>query len=164
MLFLDFFRELNERQLDYVVIGGVALVMHGVVRMTVDLDLMVALERGNLQKLIDAMAALGYRPRVPEPATALLDPEKRRDWREQKNMEVFSFYAPDNPLALIDIMIHEPIAYRQIQQHAVSMALGFVRVPVASVDDLIALKRISARPQDLEDIKALEELKRHVQP
>ncbi len=164
MNFFDFFRGLNDRQLDYVVIGGVALVMHGVVRMTADLDLMVAMERGNLQKLIDVMTGLGYRPRIPEPATALLDPEKRKYWREKKHMEVFSFYAPDNPLALVDIMIYEPVSYPLIRQHAVTMKLGSIAVPVASIDDLIALKKISARPQDLEDIKSLEELKRHGQP
>ncbi len=161
MIFLDIFRKLNEKQLDYVVIGGVALVMHGVVRLTADLDLMVAMDRGNLQKLIDAMAELGYRPRVPEPPEALLEPAKRTFWREEKHMEVFSFYDPAKPLALVDVMINEPIGYAQIKRGTVIMSAGRVEIPVAGVDDLIALKRISGRPQDLEDIKALERKKRH---
>jgi predicted nucleotidyltransferase len=161
MLFLDIFQKLNEKKLDYVVIGGVALVMHGVVRLTADLDLMVDMEQGNLQKLIDAMAELGYRARIPEPPAALLDPEKRRTWHEEKNMEVFSFYDPAKPLALLDVMIHELIAYPRIKRNAVIMAVGPVRIPVASIDDLIALKKISGRPQDLEDIKALEAERHH---
>lgn len=160
MIYFDIFAKFTEKQLDYVVIGGVALVMHGVVRLTADLDLMVAMDRDNLRKLIDAMAELGYRPRIPEPAESLLEPEKRTRWRDEKNMEVFSFYDPTQPLALVDIMIHEPLDYRALRANAVRMDVGKHSVPVAAVDDMIALKRISGRPQDLEDIRALEDLKR----
>jgi predicted nucleotidyltransferase len=161
MLFLDMFRKFDEKGLDYVIIGGVALLMHGVVRLTADLDLMVALEQDNLRKLIDAMAELGYRPRIPEPAEALLDPAKRQCWIDQKNMEVFSFYEPDQPMALVDIIIREPVDYRALRARAVMMGIDELSVPVASREDLIALKRISDRPQDREDIKALERLAAH---
>ena len=161
MLFLDMFRKFDEKGLDYVVIGGVALLMHGVVRLTADLDLMVALEHDNLRKLIDAMAELGYRPRIPEPAEALLDPARRRFWIDHKNMEVFSFYEPDQPMALVDIMIREPVDYRTLRGRAVMMGVDGLSVPVASREDLIALKTISGRPQDREDIKALERLADH---
>ena len=102
MIYYDIFKAFDDRGLDYVVIGGVALVMHGAVRLTADLDLMVALDTENLRKLVEIMGRLKYLPRIPEPAEALLDPVKRQEWRERKHMEVFSFYAPDQPLALID--------------------------------------------------------------
>ena len=161
MLFFNIFRRFNEKGLDYVIIGGVAVLMHGVVRLTADLDLMVALERDNLRKLIDAMAELSYRPRIPEPAEALLDPARRQGWIDQKNMEVFSFYDPDQPMALVDIMIREPVDYRTLRERAVMMDIDGLSVPVASREDLIAMKRISDRPQDREDIKALERLADH---
>lgn len=161
MFFLEIFRKFNDKGFDYVVIGGVALVMHGVVRLTADLDLMVYLDRDNLRKLLDTMAELGYRPRIPEPPEALLDPVRRKYWQEEKNMEVFSFYSPDQPLALLDIMIYEPIAYQRIKSNAVVMTVGTSQVPVASIDDMIELKKMSGRPQDLEDIKALESERSH---
>ena len=160
MIYYDIFKAFDDRGLDYVVIGGVALVMHGAVRLTADLDLMVALDTENLRKLVEIMGRLKYLPRIPEPAEALLDPVKRQEWRERKHMEVFSFYAPDQPLALIDIMIREPVDYVTLRANAVSMRLHGLPVPVASLDDLIALKRQAGRPQDLEDIRALEELRR----
>jgi hypothetical protein len=61
---------------------------------------------------------------------------------------------------LIDVMIHEPIDYRILQARAVRMKFHGLSVPVAAIDDLIALKRQAGRPQDLEDIRALEELRR----
>ena len=107
------------------------------------------------------MAELGYRPRIPEPAEALLDPARRQVWIDQKNMEVFSFYEPDQPMALVDIMIREPVDYRTLRARAVMMGIDELSVPVASREDLIALKMISGRPQDKEDIKALERLADH---
>jgi len=44
MYYLDVLRQLNERGVDYLIVGGVAVVSHGVVRLTVDLDAMQALE------------------------------------------------------------------------------------------------------------------------
>ena len=163
MIIIDVFRKFNNKQLDYVIVGGVALVLHGVVRLTADLDLVVALERGNLLVLLEAMDELGYRPRVPVQPEDLLDPEIRESWIHDKNMEVFSFYDPGKPLALVDIIIHETISYQEIRRNAVDIAVDGLLAPVASVDDLIKLKKIAGRPQDLEDIKFLEEGKLHDQ-
>jgi predicted nucleotidyltransferase len=160
MFLFEVFQKFNEKNLDYVIIGGVALVLHGVVRMTADLDLVVALERDNLQLLLDAMKELGYRPRVPVQPEALLDPEIRTSWINDKNMEVFSFYDPGKPLALVDIIIREAISYQEIRGRAVLIAVDGLKVPVVAVEDLIRLKKIAGRPQDLEDIKSLEEGKR----
>ena len=157
MFIFDIFRKFNNKQLDYVIVGGVALVLHGVVRLTADLDLVVALEKGNLLVLLEAMNELGYRPRVPVQPEELLDPEVRESWIHDKNMEVFSFYDPGKPLALVDIIIRETISYQEIRRNAVYIAVDGIHVPVASVDDLIKLKKIAGRPQDLEDIKFLEE-------
>jgi predicted nucleotidyltransferase len=73
------------------------------------------------------------------------------------NCEVFSFYDPGKPIALVDIIIRETISYEEIRRNAVDISVDGLQVPVASVDDLIKLKKIAGRPQDLEDIKFLEE-------
>jgi hypothetical protein len=162
MFLMDLFRKFTEKQLEYVVVGGVALVLHGVVRLTADLDLVVALERDNLLMLLESMKELGYRPRVPVQPEALLDPDIRESWIREKSMEVFSFYDPGKPLALVDIIIRETISYQEINAHAVLIDVDGLKVPVVAVEDLIRLKTIAGRPQDLEDIKSLEEGKRRV--
>lgn len=78
MFYEEIFRELNRRKIDYVVVGGVAVVMHGVVRLTADLDLMVHLEEKNLTKFVEVMNELGYKPKVPVKAESFIDPENRR--------------------------------------------------------------------------------------
>ena len=158
MLFEEIFRELNRRKIDYVVVGGVAVVLHGVVRLTADLDLMVHLKEKNLAKFVDVMNELGYKPKVPVKAESFIDPENRRMWIEEKNMRVFSFYHPKKGIMLIDIFVNEPMPYDKIRQNAVKMKMGNLLIPTVSIEDLVKLKEISGRPQDLADIDALKRL------
>lgn len=55
MFYEAIFEKLNESHVDYIVVGGVALVLHGVVRLTADLDLMVYLESNNLSNFVNIM-------------------------------------------------------------------------------------------------------------
>jgi predicted nucleotidyltransferase len=158
MFYEEIFRELNKKKVDYVVVGGVAVVMHGVVRLTADLDLMVHLEERNLAKFVEVMNELGYRPKVPVKAESFIDPENRRLWIEEKNMRVFSFYHPKKGIMLIDIFIDEPVSYNKIKEDSVRMKMGNLLIPTVSVEDLIRLKEISGRPQDIADIEALKRL------
>jgi hypothetical protein len=156
VLYEDIFRALAEKNIDYVVVGGVALVLHGVVRLTGDLDLFVKLEEPNLLKFIAAMKELGYKPKVPVKAEDLADADQRRQWRTDKGMRVFSFYNPAKPMQLVDVFIDEPIPYSKAREGKKIFEAAGIRIPVVSVEHLKALKRISARPQDLADIEALE--------
>ena len=158
MFYEEIFRELNRKRIDYVVVGGVAVVMHGVVRLTADLDLMVHLEEKNLTKFVEVMNELGYKPKVPVKAESFIDPENRRMWIEEKNMKVFSFYHPKKGIMLIDIFINEPVSYNKIRKDAVKMKIGNLLIPTVSIEDLIKLKEISGRPQDIADIEALKRL------
>ena len=140
MFYEELFRQLNKKRIDYVVVGGVALVMHGIVRLTADLDLVLHLEEQNLRRFIDLMDELGYRPRIPVRSEALLDADQRKQWAEEKNMMVFSFYHPRQAISLVDIFIQEPMPFERIKAHAVDMKLGNLTVPVISVDDMIKMK------------------------
>jgi hypothetical protein len=160
MFYEDVFRELDRRRVRYVVVRGVALVLHGVVRLTADLDLMVQLERANLVAFVEAMEALGYRPRVPVPASEFVESENRRRWRVEKGMAVFSFYHPTDHGKLIDVFVDEPIAFLEVDQAKTVIKAADLSIPIISVPHLKQLKRISGRPQDLADIEALEAIER----
>lgn len=152
------FTELNKKKIQYVVIGGVALVLHGIVRLTADLDLVVALDKNNLKKFIDVMSKLGYKPRLPVKKEELMDERKRQEWVREKNMLVFSFINPKSSLGTVDIMVSEPIDFNQIREKSVQIKSANVKIPVASVNHLIELKKMSAREQDIADIEALKDI------
>jgi hypothetical protein len=160
MFYEDVFRELNKKRVDYVVAGGVALVLHGVVRLTADLDLIVNLEEKNFLRFIKTIEALGYKPKIPVKTSEILDPSIRQKWIKEKNMKVLSFYNPALPIGLIDVLIHQPIRYKEIKRHSVKIKSGALGIPVVSIEDLIRLKRISGRPQDITDIAMLKEIKK----
>jgi hypothetical protein len=158
MFFEELFRRLEQDGVDYLVVGGVAVMLHGVVRMTADLDLMVALTEENLKKFVSIMKDLGYRPRVPVTADSFISEVNRKTWIEEKNMQVFSFLHPDRAISLIDVFVTEPISYRDLKEDEVVKMLDDIQIRVVSIAGLISLKRLAGRPQDLEDIKSLEEV------
>ena len=160
MYYEDVFKKLDEEEIRYLVVGGIALVLHGVVRLTADLDLMVWLDKKNLSNFISVMKELGYKPKVPVKAEEFIDSGKRQLWKEAKGMEVFSFYHPAKPMNLIDVFIDEPIDFLIAERRKVVMKAKQIKIPVVSIEDLIKLKRLAGRPQDLADIDALNELKR----
>ena len=75
--FEDFFQTLNEDGIRYVVVGGVAVVLHGHPRMTADIDLVVDLEPGAAKQTIRTLTRMGLRPRVPVEPEAFADATQR---------------------------------------------------------------------------------------
>jgi len=152
------FRELNDEGIDYLVIGGLAVNLHGIPRMTYDLDLMILLEHDMIVRLVGKLGSLGYRPRAPVKPVDLADEKKRQFWINRKNMKAFNFYHDTEPVAEIDLMIDSPIPYRELKPSAVVFMVGDVEVPVISIRDLITLKLSSGRRQDLADVEHLRSL------
>ncbi|GBE04941.1 hypothetical protein BMS3Abin10_00560 [bacterium BMS3Abin10] len=61
----------------------------------------------------------------------------------------------------MDVFIYEPVAYKKIKANSIKVRVGNISIPVVSIDDLIKLKKISGRQQDMEDIRALKKVKLH---
>ena len=158
MFYESVFRVLQKNNVRHAVAGGVALVLHGVVRFTADLDLIVDLEQENLRRFIEAMKELGYRPRNPVQAEELLDPAKRDQWKREKGMEVFSFVDPSQPMTLVDVFIEEKIPFHEVERDLIRITAKDMTIPVVSPQHLKSLKKAAGRPQDLADIEALEAL------
>jgi hypothetical protein len=85
-----------------------------------------------------------------------LDPTLRRGWIEEKGLTVLSLWSPLIPATEVDVFASEPFAFEAAYARALRADLGTATVTVASVADLIELKRSAGRPQDLEDVRALE--------
>lgn len=149
-----------DRGIRYAVAGGVALVLHGVVRLTADLDLIIELTSDNISRFIAVMNDLGYKPKQPVKAEDLIEPENRKRWEEEKGMKVFSFFHPAGPMNLIDIFINEPVGFDEIEKEVVVFESRDIRIPVISKRHLKMLKMESKRPQDIADIAALDDLER----
>ncbi len=153
----DILKELTERGVQFVVCGGVAVVLHGVERMTLDLDLVVDMTRENLQRLIDSMRALNLTPRVPVPPEALLDETARRKMHEDKGALVFTFQDVNKPFRQVDIFLVDDPSYQTLSKDAQSVDLNGFCINIASPLKLIEMKRKvnPMREKDIQDVKFL---------
>lgn len=146
---------LNAEKVRYLVVGGVAVVLHGHLRTTADLDLVVELAPDNARRAIVAIAGLGFRPRAPVPAEQFMDPAARRAWVEQKGLTVFSLWSDRLPEVEVDLFVEEPFDFEEVYARAVHVPLDTITATVVSLEDLVAMKRATGRPIDLADIEAL---------
>jgi len=159
-IFEKIFREFNNAKVKYLVVGGVAVNLHGYVRFTGDLDILLLLEEKNLEKVDKIMQKLGYSERLPVSIMSLKDEAQVRTWLKEKNMLAFSFMPPrDNPLQ-IDIIIEESMDFKKVASDRVIKKIDDVSIPVVSIDQLMKMKRKADRQQDITDLEALIKLKK----
>jgi hypothetical protein len=142
----------------YLVVGGVAVVLHGHLRTTADLDLSVALDRDNALRTVAALKGIGFRPRAPVPMEQFADARARASWVEDKGLPVFSVWSDRCPGLKVDLFVQEPIEFEGAWGRRVVAQLGSTRAAVASFADLLTMKRAAGRLQDLADVAALEAL------
>lgn len=154
----EIFKALADAEVDYVVVGGLAVILHGYLRATADLDLAIGLSPDNARRGMASLAAIGLRPRLPVALDDFADPAKRAEWRDTRNMQVFPLWDPANPLRSVDVFIDEPIAFDQLWQQAIIKDLDGVPVRVASIPHLIEMKQRAGRARDLEDIGKLRQI------
>jgi hypothetical protein len=156
----DIFKHLDKEKVEYILIGGTAVILHGVPRNTADVDFMLNMDRDNLLRFIKVMKLLGYQPKVPVSPEEFADPVKRKEWQEEKNMIVFSFTQPDDPFMTIDIMINSPIDFKEAYLRRKIISKWGTEVSLASIEDIIKLKEIAGRKQDISDIVLLRRAER----
>jgi hypothetical protein len=158
MFYENVFRTFEKEGLRYLVVGGIAVNLHGVPRSTADLDIMVDLKDKNLKKLIRAMKKLGFIPRAPVNPEDLVNEKTRKKWWRKKKMEVFTFWNPKKSLEEVDVFIKNPIEFESSYNRRKEIKAKNISRPLASIEDIIKIKEKSRRKQDIADIEALKKL------
>jgi len=155
----EIFRALQEAEARYIVVGGLAVVAHGYVRITKDLDLVLDLSATSLKRALEALQGLGYRPINPVAILDFADPELRRDWTDNRHMVVFNLISDRLPDTNIDIFTKEPFEFEtEFARTEVKDIAPNIRARVVSIPTLITLKKVANRLQDQIDIDKLQKL------
>lgn len=151
---------LDQAGVRYLIVGGVAVVAHGHVRFTADLDLVLDPDPEAMRRAVEAIRTLDYRPRAPVAFEEFADAAARRRWAEEKGMTVFSLASPQHRATELDLFLEPPFDFEACHARAAVIELADgASATFVSRDDLIALKRVAGRPQDLLDVQALESLR-----
>lgn len=155
----EIFAALNKADVDYVVVGGLAVILHGYLRATADIDLVVGLAPDNCRRALDVLVTIGFKPRLPVEIEDFADPQARRTWIEQRNMLVFQLWDPNNPMRSLDIFVNEPIPFGSLMRDAVFKDVDGLGVRIASIEHLIEMKQAAGRARDADDIAKLRQLR-----
>ena len=154
-------RALNEAKVRYLIVGGVAVNVHGYVRLTMDLDLVIQLKPENIEAAWEAMERIGYRARIPVSGKDFADEKKRELWRKEKGMLVLQFWSDEHRRTQVDVFVREPCDFDR--EHATAPDHAIVPGVVAKVvgwDTLIKMKKEAGRLKDLADLEMLEKIAR----
>ena len=144
---------LNQSGVRYVIVGGYAVALHGAIRGTLDIDIALRWTKHDLVKAEDALLKIGLVSRLP--ITALDVFEYLDEYIQNRNLVAWDFYNPADSSELLNVIIN----FDAKGKRAVYKQLSTLSVPVLNIKDLVDMKEASGRPQDIEDIKALEKLK-----
>lgn len=155
----DLIKLLAESDVDFVLVGGLAVALHGYPRMTMDVDVVLAMDEANLRRFIDGANAAGLQPTIPVPIESLTHSELIEQWHREKGMLAFSLRSPEAQATVIDILVRPVVPYAELRAAAVPIDMGPYRIPVASIDHLIAMKTGTGRGKDAIDIEALTKLR-----
>lgn len=147
-------RSLTTEGVDFVIIGGIAAVLHGSARNTFDLDVCFATDAANLERLGRVLTMLEAYPRGAEPGLPFV-----ADAGTLRRVEVLTLSTSAGDF---DILARpEGVGrYATLRNRADSFDLGGYTVKVAAIDDLVAMKRAAGRRKDLDDIAELEAIVR----
>lgn len=153
MLLLRVTKVLAVQKIPYAVVGGYAVALHGVVRGTVDLDIVINISEKDYVSTEQALHSLGLQSRLPVNAKEVF--KFREEYIRNRSLIAWSFYNPHKPSEIVDIIVTENL--KKIKTATVKYHNQPIRI--AAIDDLIRMKERSGRPQDLEDAAALRVVK-----
>ncbi|MHB1264340.1 MAG: hypothetical protein ACYC1S_07990 [Gemmatimonadaceae bacterium] len=139
--FLDFIASLNEGAVDFVLVGGYAVGVHGVVRATADLDILYRRTGDNVERLCRALHEFGAPPHLIDPA-ALLAPDT-----------VTMFGAP--PLRIDLLGDISGVSFEQVWAGSVDVVLQDQPLRVIGLAELRVNKAATGRPRDIDDLRRL---------
>ena len=152
------FQALAESEIRYLVVGGVAVNLHGYRRFTGDIDILLALDENNLKKMTKLMHEMGYVERLPVELKSLSDRKQVEQWIAEKGMTAYSFLSGDQNRINVDVLADASLQYDDFASRMVMIDMEEgLRVPVIALDDLLAMKRQAGRDQDIVDVQKLLE-------
>lgn len=142
--FKDFIESLNKFGVEYILIGGYAVILHGYHRTTGDLDIWVNPTEINYKKLIKAFSFFGF------PTDAI-------DLRRFLKSDVYNVFTFGRPPMAIDIVTSiQGVDFKDAIQNINKIEVQGISVSLLSVADLIATKKASNRYKDLDDLENLD--------
>jgi hypothetical protein len=158
MFYDDFFSELYKNKVKYLLGGGHAVNIYGVIRSTYDIDILLDLSEENLDKLLWVLKKLEMVPALPVDINNIKLETVRNQWINDKNLIVLNIYKRDEPYHSVDIFLKPLMNFDAMFEKKKIIKYNDFEIYVINKNDLIALKSIAGRSKDIADIEELKKL------
>lgn len=147
--------ELNREGVEFLLIGGVAVGFHGYVRATKDIDIVPATDTANLRRLAQALRKLDATIEGAEE----FENEELPDPLDPDGLALGGNWVLRTRLGRLDIMqwIGEEALWAKLAPAAVDADVDGLPIRVVGYEDLVALKAMAGRPEDLTDLRRLRQ-------
>jgi len=162
MYYFELLEELYKNGIRYLIVGGLAVNLHGVPRVTQDIDIVIAMERENILKLNAVLKKLGYKPRLPVNPDDMVNSKIVKDWVVNKNLKAFSFYHQKENYKVVDIVLVHQLDFEDAFKNKSVKKAQNIEIYLVSIDDLIKMKKSAGRSQDSSDVEMLKKVKRYI--
>ncbi|MBI4041894.1 MAG: hypothetical protein HY391_00295 [Deltaproteobacteria bacterium] len=158
LTYSDVLRAFSSSQIRYAIVGGFAVVAHGAMRLTMDLDLAITLNTHDLKKAWEILKQLDFKIQQPVLKSDFVNPTRLKQIAQEKHARALTFYHAKQPYLVIDLMIDENAELKD--EEIVEMFFLGVRCPIITLKKLIELKAKSDREKDLADARSLRKIKK----
>jgi hypothetical protein len=142
--FQDFLKSLNECEVEYILVGGYSVILHGYSRTTGDMDIWVRKTKDNYSKIVRAFRKFGM-PVFDMTETNFLS---------NPNFDVFTFGRV--PVSIDIITKLKGLEFEYADQNALDHVVEGLKIRLIHYNDLITTKKAAGRPRDINDIENLE--------
>ncbi len=160
VIYEDVFRRFKKEKVDYIIVGGIAANLLGLVRATADLDILIDVSRANFTKVDTILRGLGYKIKQPINIKKI-----GREYIDKliktKNLKAINYYKPGQ-LSEVDIIADSPVSFEAAKKKVKIYAVNNLKLPVVSIDGLIKMKAKTGRAVDKYDVAELRKVKRMI--
>lgn len=140
----------NKNKISYAIVGGYALAMHGIVRATIDVDIVLNLKLRDFEQAEKLLLQSGLQSRIPVRSKDIIN--MREEYIKNRNLIAWSFVDPNNPTRQVDLLINKDLSTLKTQV----ISVGTRKIVVANLEELLKMKQESRRPKDLIDIENIK--------
>jgi len=150
MLLVRVAAALDAAKVPYALVGGYAVALHGVVRGTVDIDLVLRFRLPDFTRAEGAFRSIGLTPRLPVTSSEVF--RFREEYIANRNLTAWTFVNAAEPGEIVDVILTHDLTDMKTTRVVVSGR----SIKIVAIDDLIRMKLEAGRPQDIEDVRALK--------
>lgn len=142
--FEEFISAFNRNDVKYILVGGYAVIFHGYVRTTGDIDLWVKKDEENYNKIFKAFHDFGM---------PLFDLTKE-NFLYNENLDVFTYGSP--PVSIDVVSSIKGLNFDETYQNSIMKNIDGINIRMICLEDLKIAKKASGRPRDINDLENLK--------